>query len=81
MVFKKCILSQLELIRPWNKKINAITICLNFKLELTEYIRNRNSIFVSIVYTSAYWLKDYVSDFMIQGKENKMSKTLYCLTI
>ena len=52
--FKKCILSQIELIRQGNKKTNFITTCLNFKLELTEHIRNRNSIFVGIDYTSAY---------------------------
>ena len=72
--FKKCILSQIELIRHWNKKTNFITTCLNFKLELTEHIRNRNSIFVGIDYTSAYWLR--VSDFKIQGKENKNIKNV-----
>ena len=49
--FKKCILSQIELIRHWNKKTKFITTCVNFKLELTEHIRNRNSIFVGLVYT------------------------------
>ena len=52
--FKKCILSQTKLIRHWN---NFITPCLDFKLKLTEHIRNRNSIFASLVYTSAYWLR------------------------
>ena len=37
--FKKCILSQIKLIRHWNKKANFITTCLNFKLDLTEHIR------------------------------------------
>ena len=52
--FKKYILSQTKLIRHWN---NFITPCLDFKLKLTEHIRNRNSIFVCLVYTSAYWLR------------------------
>ena len=54
IVLKKCILSQIKLIRHWNKKTNT---CFNFKLELTEHIRNRNSIFVGLVYTSACWLR------------------------
>ena len=33
---------------------NFITICLNFELELTEHIRNRNSIFAGLVHTSLY---------------------------
>ena len=52
--FKKCILSQTKLIRHWN---NFITTCLDFKLKLTEDIRNRNPIFVGLVYASAYWLR------------------------
>ena len=44
-------------IRHWNRKINFITNCLNFKLEFTEHIKNRNSIFVGIVYTSPYRLR------------------------
>ena len=52
--FKKCVLSQIELIRHCNKKTNFITTCLNFKFELTKYIRNRNSIFVGLVYPNAY---------------------------
>ena len=55
--FKNYILSQIELIRYWNKETNFIINCLNFKLELTEHIGNRNSIFVAFVYTSAYWLR------------------------
>ena len=55
--FKKYILSQIELIRNWNKKINVIITFLNFKLELTEHSRNRNSIFWGLVYTIAYWLR------------------------
>ena len=55
--FKKCILSEIGLIRHWNKKTNLIITCLNFKLELTEHIRNRNSIFVGLVYASVYWLR------------------------
>ena len=56
--FKKCILSQIELIKHWNKKKNFITTTwLNFKLELTEHIRNSNAIFVGLVYASAYWLR------------------------
>ena len=39
------------------KNTNFITTCLNFKLELTEHIRNRNSIFVDLAYTSAHWLR------------------------
>ena len=37
---KKCILSQIELIRHLNKNTNFRAICHNFKLELTEHIRN-----------------------------------------
>ena len=74
---KKCIWSQVKLIRHWNKT-NLIPTCLNFKLELTEHIRNRNSIFVGLVYTSAYWLRLCIR-FYDSGKEN-VSKT-YCLTI
>ena len=73
--FEKCILNQIELIRHWNKNTNFITTCLNFKLKLTEHIRSRNSIFVGLVHTSAYWLKDYVSEFMIQKRKTKISKT------
>ena len=46
----------MKLIRNWNKNTNFITARLNFKFELTEHIRNRNSIFVGLVYTIAYWL-------------------------
>ena len=52
--FKKCTLSQIKLIRYLNKKTNFITTCLNSKLESTEQIRNRNSIFVGLVYTSPH---------------------------
>ena len=55
--FKKYILSQIELIKHWNKEANFITTCLNFKLGLTEHIKNKNSIFVDLVYASAYWLR------------------------
>ena len=68
--FKKCILSQIELIKHWNKNTNFSTTCLNFKLELTEHIRNRNSIFVGLVYTSVYWLRLCIR-FYDSGKENK----------
>ena len=68
--FKKCILSHIELIKHWNKNTNFSTTCLNFKLELTEHIRNRNSIFVGLVYTSVYWLKLCIR-FYDSGKENK----------
>ena len=68
--FKKCILSQIELIRHWNKKTNFITTCLNFKLELIEHTRNRNSIFVGLVYTSAYWLRLCIK-FYDSGKGKK----------
>ena len=73
--FKKCVLSQIELIRHCNKKTNFITTCLNFKFELTKYIRNRNSIFVGLVYPNAYWLRSGIS-FMIQGHENKDIKNV-----
>ena len=68
--FKKFILSQMELIRHWNKKKNFITICLNFKLELIEHIRNTNSIFVGLVYTSAYGLRLCIR-FYDSGKEKQ----------
>ena len=55
--FDKCLLSKIELIRHWNKKRNFIISCLNFKMELTERIRSRNSIFMDLIYKSAYWLK------------------------
>ena len=71
--FKKCILSQIKLIRHWNKKTNFTTTCLNFKLELTENIRNRNSIFVGLVYTSAYWLRLCIK-FYDSGKEKQRYK-------
>ena len=34
--FKKCILSQIELIRHWNKKTNFFTTCLNFDMEFNR---------------------------------------------
>ena len=68
--FKKCILCQIELIKHWNENTNFSTACLNFKLELTEHIRNRNSIFVGLVYTSVYWLRLCIR-FYDSGKENK----------
>ena len=41
----------------WNKKTNFITTCLNFRLKLIEHIRNKNSVFVGLVYKSAFWLR------------------------
>ena len=71
--FRKCILSQIELIRQWKKNTNFITTCLNFKLELTEHIRNRNSISVDLAYTSAYWLRLCIRVYD-SGKEKQKNK-------
>ena len=73
--FKKCILSQIELIRHWNKNTNFNTTCLNFKLELTGHISNKNSNFVGLVYTSSYWLRLCIR-FYDSGKESKHIKNV-----
>ena len=69
--FKKCILSQVELIRHWNNKRNTF---LNFKLELTERIRNRNSIFVDLIYKSAYWLKLCIKFYDSEKRKQRYKK-------
>ena len=43
-------------------------------MESTERIRNRNSIFVALVYTSAYQI------LWVRERKTKISKTPYCLT-
>ena len=73
--FEKCILSQIEVIRHWNKKTNFITTCRNSKLELTEDIGKRDSFF-RVLCTKVLIDYDYVSDFMIQGKVNKDIKNV-----
>ena len=65
-----------RLIRHWNKT-NFITICLNFKLELTEHIRNRNSIFMGLVYTSVYWLRLYIRCYENKDIKNVVLYRVY----
>ena len=76
--FDKCLLSKIELIRHWNKKRNFIISCLNFKLELTERIRSRNSIFMDRIYKSAYWLKLCIK-FYDSGKRKQSMKNVVLL--
>ena len=72
--FGKCFSSKIELIRHWNKKRNFSISCLNFKLELTERIRNRNSIFVDLIYKSAYWLKLCIKFYDSEKRKQRYKK-------